>query len=184
MWTGIWLIGLAALFAGLLGVLMPLRLAALGAGAVAIGAIFLVSAAGEAAMSSIGGRLADRRGSAFPVALALALAAAVTAILPWPGDARVLALLVVVSSGVFGLVWAPAMALISDQAEANGLEPSLAFAFAGIAFAAGQVVGAAAGGSLSQAVGQVIPYSVIAALCLATLAGSFGNRWRRRYGLS
>jgi MFS family permease len=168
---GVWLIALGALFAGLLGVLAPLRLDSLGVGATTIGVTFLLAAAGEATTSSLGGRLADRRGRVVPVRLALACGAAATFLLAWPAAAWELAMLVVLASMGFGLLWAPAMALLTDRADEVRLGHGFVLALVGMAFAAGQMVGAGVGGSVAEAAGETLPYAVVACLCLATLAG-------------
>ena len=59
---GMWFTALPAVLLGILDVLAPLRLSGLGAGAVAVGAVFLMSAVLEATASPIFGRLSDRIG--------------------------------------------------------------------------------------------------------------------------
>ena len=51
----------------------------------------------------------------------------------------------------FGSFWTPAMALLSDEAEARGLEYAYAFALINIAWAPGQAIGAVGGGALAAA---------------------------------
>src|SRR5439155_4296333 len=67
--AGIWLVTLPGFLFGTLGVLAALRLSALGFGAVAIGAVFLVGAGLEAGVVPLPGRLSDRRGRRLPVLL-------------------------------------------------------------------------------------------------------------------
>ena len=62
-----WFVLLPALLFGVVGVLAPLRLAQLGFGAVAIGAVFLCSAAFEAVNNVVLGRVSDRRGPLPPI---------------------------------------------------------------------------------------------------------------------
>ena len=51
----------------------------------------------------------------------------------------------VVAAGItFGSFWTPAMALLSDEAEARGLEYAYAFALINVAWAPGQALGAPA----------------------------------------
>ena len=54
---GFWLFTIPALFAGVVEVLVPLRLDDLGAAGAAIGAVFLVAAAVEAVISPVAGPL-------------------------------------------------------------------------------------------------------------------------------
>jgi MFS family permease len=68
------------------------------------------------------------------------------------------------------MFWAPAMALLSDAAEVAGLDQGLAFALVNLAWAIGQVGGSGAGGALAKATADGVPFAVVAALCLATLA--------------
>jgi predicted MFS family arabinose efflux permease len=167
--TGMWLIALPAALFGILSVLAPLRLDHLGWGATAIGATFLVSAGFEAGLSPVFGRLFDRLGPAI-VPPAIAGSAMVTALLPLPPWAWLVALLVVAAGIVYGMFWVPAMASLSHGAEASGLDQSFSFALMNLAWAAGQTVGSTAGGAAGNAFGDVVPYWSAALLCLATLA--------------
>jgi predicted MFS family arabinose efflux permease len=107
----------------------------------------------------------------------LALVSAVAAAgLPWPGRAAVLAALVVVASMTFGSFWTPAMALLSDEAEARGLEYAYAFALINIAWAPGQAIGAVGGGALAQLTSDTVPYLTLAFASLIT----FAVLWRSR----
>src|SRR5260370_15946302 len=64
--AGMWLTTLAGLAFGVVDVLAPLRLGRLGVDATIIGATFLASAAIEASLAPLTGRLADRRGPLVP----------------------------------------------------------------------------------------------------------------------
>jgi MFS family permease len=166
---GVWLVGLPALVSGLLNVLGPLRLHRLGADAAAIGATFLAAAAIEAAVSPSIGRISDRRGRRVPLLFGLAGATALLVCIPLPSDALALALLLVATGTVLGAFWAPAMALLSDQAEARGLEQGLAAALMNLGWAGGQIVGSGGGGAVAKAAGDALPLALAAGLCAATL---------------
>jgi MFS family permease len=168
--TGVWLCLLPALCFGTLSVLAPLRLSDLGWGATAVGATYLVSAGLEAGWSPVLGRLSDRHGRLPPLLGALAASAVVALLLPWPRHALTLAFLVVCAGFAFGSFWIPAMSLVTDAAEATGLEYGYAFALVNIAWAPGQAGGAAIGGALASATSDAVPYSALAVLCLVTLA--------------
>ena len=70
--AGMWLTMLPGLAFGLIDVLAPLRLGRLGVGATLIGITFLASAAIEAGLSPVIGRLSDRRGPLVPIRFSLA----------------------------------------------------------------------------------------------------------------
>jgi MFS family permease len=166
---GVWLTLLPALLFGNLGVLAPLRLADLGWGAVAVGATYFTSAALEAAASPMIGRISDRRGRFLPLRAALVASAIVAVLLPWPARAWLLAVLVVCAGVAFGTFWAPAMSMVTDEAEARGLDYGYAFALVNLAWAPGQAGGAAIGGALGSITSDAVPYLSLAALCGLTL---------------
>jgi predicted MFS family arabinose efflux permease len=94
----------------------------------------------------------------------------VALLLPWPRNALPLAILVVCAGSAFASFWTPAMALVTDAAETTGLEYGYAFALVNLAWAPGQAGGAAIGGALASATSDAVPYFILAALCLVTLA--------------
>src|SRR5205823_11190786 len=100
--AGSWFVMLPAILFGTLGVLGPLRLSRLGFGSVAIGATWLTSAALEAVVSPVVGRLSDRRGRLLPIAVGLGCAAIVLAVLPWPRQGWLFAGVVVCAGISFG----------------------------------------------------------------------------------
>jgi predicted MFS family arabinose efflux permease len=81
---GMWFTLLPAALFGVLNVLAPLRLSALGASTIAIGAVFLVSAGGAAAASPLLGRLSDRVGPLPVIRSGLATSALLALLLPLP----------------------------------------------------------------------------------------------------
>jgi MFS family permease len=167
---GIWLVALPGLFFGALSLLGPLRLDELGFGAAAIGATWVVAAGLEAVLAPLIGRLSDRRGRIWPLAVGLSGAVVVGALLPWPRWGLVLAGLVVLSGLTVGALWAPAMSLVSDRAEALGLDHAYAFALVNMAWAPGAIVGPAAGGAIAQATSDAVPYLLLSGGCALTLA--------------
>jgi MFS family permease len=169
MLAGCWLVVLPSLLFGTLSVLAPLRLSVLGFGAVAIGATFLCSAALEAANNVLLGRLSDRIGPLRPIAGGLLASAVVAALLPWPDQRLVLAVLVVLGGLAFGTLFTPAMTLLTNRSEARGLGYGYTFALINLAWAPGQTLGAAGGGALAHASADAVPYLLLAATCVATL---------------
>jgi MFS family permease len=167
--AGMWLIVVPSLAFGVIGVLGALRLDELGASAVAIGAVFLVAAAFEAIVSPFAGRVADRRGKVWVARIGLAIATALTILVPLAGVAWLLAVLIVLASPSYGTLWVPGMALISDGAEQVGLDQGFAFAIFNMAWAAAQVGGSAGGAAIADATSDGVSYAIIAALCGGTL---------------
>jgi MFS family permease len=167
--VGMWLTLLAGLAFGVVDVLAPLRLSRLGASAVVIGGTFLASAAIEAGLSPMAGRLADRRGELVPVRLSLAAAVVVSLLAPVVAPAAWLIALLIVGMPAFGTLFAPATALLSSGAERLGLNQGLAFGLGNLAWATGQAGAAAAGGAIAQATSDFVPYALLAGACLGTL---------------
>jgi MFS family permease len=167
-------------FFGTYGVLVPLRLGALGLGAAGVAAVFLVAAAVEAVTSPLVGLLSDRRGRLLPLRAGLAGIAVSSLLLPRPQVARLLAAVVLLSAGTGGMLFAPASALLSDGAEDAALPQGIVFGLFNLAWAGGQVAGAARGAWLPDATIETVPYSVIAVLAVASLAALSRRRPRPR----
>jgi MFS family permease len=167
---GLWLVALPALLFGTQSVLIPLRLSKLDFGAVAIGAVYLVATGLEAVAAPLVGRLSDERGRRFPIMVGLAASAAVTVVLPWPRDGGLLAAVAVVAAVAFGMFWAPSMSFLTESAERIGLDVAWAFALINLAWAPGQALGALGGGGLARVSSDAVPYLLLSAACLVTLA--------------
>ncbi len=60
--------------------------------------------------------------------------------------------------------------MISGAAHKLDLNQGLAFGMSNLAWAAGQGIAAAAGGAIAQATTDFVPYALLAAACLGTLA--------------
>jgi MFS family permease len=165
---GIWLCLLPALLFGNLAVLAPLRLSHLGWGAAAVGATFLTSAAVEAAWAPFLGRASDRYGRFAPLRAALLGSSVVSLLLPWPEHAWLFALAIVGGGFAFGSFWTPAMSMVTDEAEALGLDYGYAFALVNLAWAPGQAGGSAIGGAVASATSDAVPYVALALLCILT----------------
>jgi predicted MFS family arabinose efflux permease len=164
-----WLVALPAILFGVVSVLGPLRLHALGFGALGISAVFLLSAGAESALSPVVGRLADRRGSIALVRVAAIGSAAVTLLAPLMRERFALGAVVVLAGIAFGVFWIPAMTGLIEGTESLGLDSSFAFALMNLAWAAGQGAGSLGGGALGALGGDITPYWVAAALCGLTL---------------
>ncbi len=166
---GLWLTMLAGLAFGVLDVLAPLRMASLGVTALIIAGTFLASAGVEAALSPLAGRVADRRGAIVPIRCSLAGAVAISLLAPTLASKWVLIPVLIVGMPSFGTLFTPAMTLVSEGAQHQRLDQGLAFGLANLTWAAGQAVAAAGSGALAQATSDLVPYSLLAAACAATL---------------
>jgi MFS family permease len=167
---GLALMALPSLLFGVLSTLAPLHLSAAGLGAVAIGAVWLVGAAFETALSPMAGRMLDRRGILLPVQAALAAGAVLSVGLAFTPRPLVYVPLLVLASGAYGVLFTPAFALIAEGAERSGLAQGMAFGLMNAAWAMGALIGPAAGGAVATATGDVVPFLVAAALCGGALA--------------
>jgi MFS family permease len=164
-------VALPATTFGVINVLGPLRLHDLGLGAAAIGSIWLVGAAFEAAEAPFVGHISDRRGRLLPLRAGLVGAGVCLALFPVLDERWWLfAPAIIVCSSALGAFWAPAMSLASDEADAIGLDYAFGFALINLAWAPAQIVGAAGGGALADLTSDAVPYLVLATLCALTLA--------------
>jgi MFS family permease len=168
--TGLWLTMLAGMAFGVLDVLAPLRLAELGATAILIAATFLAASAIEAGLAPLAGRQTDRRGAIAPIRISLVAAVVVSLLAPTLGTVRLLIPVLIVGMPAFGALFTPAMALLSHGADRLQLDQGLAFSLGNLAWASGQAIAAAGSGALAYATSDLVPYSLLAAACLATLA--------------
>ena len=168
MLAGMWLTALPAAAFGVLDVLAPLRLAALGASAAALGATFFAAAGFEALVNPLVGRYTDRHGLRTVVRAGPAATVAALVVLQLPASALALAVTVVVVAGVLGVLWVPAMGLLTGGADRIGLDHGFAFAYFNLSWAAGFSVGATAGGALAQATSDAVPYTAVAGLYAAS----------------
>jgi MFS family permease len=167
--AGMWLTALAGLAFGVIDVLAPLRLSRLGAGAALIGLTYLLSAAIEAGLSPLVGRLSDRRGPLVPVRISLAAAVVVSLLAPVLAPAAALITLLIVGMPAYGTLFTPSISMTSGGAHRVDLNQGLAFGLSNLGWAAGQGVASAAGGAIAQATSDFVPYALIAGACLATL---------------
>ncbi len=179
--SGMWLHLLAGLAFGVIDVLAPLRLARLGVGATLIGGTFLASAAIEASLAPVTGRMSDRRGPLVPVRICLIVAVAVSLLAPVLAPAGALIALLILGMPSYGVMFTPAMTLLSGGADRLKLNQGLAFGLGNLSWATGQAVAAAAGGAIAQATTDFVPYALLAAVCLATFVAT-GPAIRRLIG--
>jgi predicted MFS family arabinose efflux permease len=167
--SGLWLIAFASSTFGVLGVLAPLRLSGLGLSGEAIGGIFVVASALESGGTIVAGRWADRSGRRAPLRASLLASAALLLVLPLARSDWSLAILVVVVITACGTIFAPAIALLADEAESAGLEHAFSFALLNASWAPGLLIGSGGGGAVASALGDTTPYLLLAALAASTV---------------
>ena len=172
----IWLVVLPALVFGAIAVLIPLRLDAFGWGTAAIGAVFLVGAAGEMILAPIAGRFSDRRGRQLPIQLGLAGFAGLCMGLAWADFAFIVAALTVAVAVSYAAILTPSVALLMDAADRFGLASGIAFGLMNAAWAAGTIIGPVSAGALADLSGDALPF-VIAALLSATTLAVLSTSW-------
>jgi MFS family permease len=183
--AGMWLTTLAGIAFGVVDVLVPLRLNALGASAVVISAAFLGAAALEGGLSPVIGRLSDRHGSLAPVRVSLVAAVAVSVLIPFVSPSGLLVGFLIIGLPAYGVLFVPGSAMISDGADRRRLHQGLAFGLANLAWAAGQALAAASSGALAQSTVDALPFVLLAALFALTVLAlrPTGRRLLARIGI-
>ena len=167
--SGVWLIALPSLLFGCLTVLGPLSLDAVGVGALGMTIFWVVSAAAGAAQSPLLGRWSDRRGRLEPVRAGLVASIAVSLTIPLADSRATLIALVLAASVFYNSFWVPGGALLTEAAEAHGLEHGFSFALFNFSWAPAGAIGSIAGGWLADVLGNGSSYLVLALTCGVTL---------------
>jgi MFS family permease len=167
--TGLLFVAFSPLLFSALTVLVPLDLSALGWGAAAVGAVFLVSAGFEAVVHPLFGRWTDRSGYRPPVLAAILASIAILVGFIYAANPWLLALLVVLAGVAFNAPLVPGTALFSRGTEKAGLDQAVAFAIVNFAWASGYAVGAPLGGFLADFGGDALSYSFLIGVCLAAM---------------
>lgn len=175
-----WLVVLPSVLSGAFDVLVPLRLDALGASGIAIGAAFFTAAAIEAFTAPAIGRLSDRRGRMTPIRAGLIASPIAALALALPASVILLTAALVAVVLAMSLIWTPAMALLSDNSEAAGLDLAIATALVSLAWAGGQVIGGSALAGLADATSDATSYGLIAGLFALTVVSALGSPGVRR----
>lgn len=173
---GLWLCALAGAGEGVLSVLVPLRMSALGAGSGVVAAAFFGAAALGAVLSPRVGRMGDRRGYLVPVRWSLVAGAAVAALAPAVSPWEALFAALVIGGPSFALLYTPSTALVSRGAQSARISQGLIAASLNVVWSVGATVGSAGGGAAAGAAGQWLPYALLVGLCVGTLAFLSGGR--------
>ena len=173
---GFLLILVPGMIFGAIDVLVPLEMDVLGSGAIAIAAVFLTSAAFEAVIAPLAGRLSDRRGRFIPCAAGLAASVATMLLIQVPSSALALGAVVILAAPAIGMLWSPAMAMLTDGAEAAGVNLGLAFGFTNLGWGVGHAIGGVVGPAVADAGGNDLAYTGLAVLSAIALAAFFARR--------
>jgi MFS family permease len=166
-------VAIPSLMFGAVEVLVPLRIDELGGGHAAIAGGFIAGAALEATLAPLAGRYSDRIGRRFPFVIGIAVCAlAMVGLATSDALGTVLGSLILGSLGA-GICFAPALTTLSETADASRVDQGFAAGLSNMAWAAGQTVGALAGGAAASAAGYAAPSLAIAALLLLTSAYAY-----------
>jgi MFS family permease len=166
-------VAVPSLMFGAVEVLVPLRIDELGGGHAAIAGGFIVGAALEATLAPLAGRLSDRVGRRVPFVVGTGICAcAMVGIATAQALGPILGALILGSLGA-GICFAPALTTLSETADSSGLHQGFAAGLSNMAWAAGQAVGALAGGGVASAIGLAVPSIAVAVLLLLTAAYAF-----------
>jgi MFS family permease len=166
---GLWFVIIPGALFGMLGTLLPLQLDRLGVGPAGIATVFVISAAVGAAVTTVTGRIADRRGRMPPLRVALVASPVAAVVLPLLDQPLVVAIWAVLGIAVWDIFWPPAMALLADGAEEVKIEQAFAFALQAMAWGPGAFLGSVGGGVLAEVAGDAAAWSTIAVICLLSL---------------
>ena len=169
---GMLVILLVGLFFGVVEVLVPLQLDALGAGGVAIAGAFALTSLGQAIAGPRIGRVSDRAGAHAPVAVSLCLGAILAALMPLPESVVLLAVLLVLCGPVGGGLFVPGMKLLADGAEAAGLDQAYGFAIFNLTWALTTAAGAFAAGAVAEVAGDTAAYLALAGVMALAFTAS------------
>jgi MFS family permease len=159
-----------ALCFGVLAVLTPLKMDALGGGAGLIAGAFLGTALIEAVMAPISGRWSDRVGRRLPYVAGLVVCGVALALIADASSITVLVGALLVSSVGAGACVTPAFAMMSDAAALANIHQGFAVAVNNTAWSLGQALGSIGGGALATLGGNKLSlFGVIGVLFITSL---------------
>ena len=176
---GAWLVLLEAATFGAVNALLPLRLSQFGASGLAIGLTFVLASGLSASLSTVAGRVTDRRGPYLPLTAGLVIAAPLMALLVVPHTSLSLAVLMIITfGGPLTFTMIPAASLMTGSAEAVGVSLVLATTLFNLAYALGETLGAPISAATAQATSDFVPLAAIALLMLGTAGWAQTHRGR------
>lgn len=158
---------------GAVELLVPLRIDDLGGGHALIAGAFIAGAGLEASLAPIAGRYSDRNGRrGLFVAGTAICAVALVGIGSAQALGPLLAALILGSLGA-GICFSPALTMLSEAADSTRLHQGYAAGLSNMAWAAGQTVGAVAGGAVAGAAGYAAPNIAVAMLLVLTASYAY-----------
>ena len=92
-----------------------------------------------------------------------------TIALTLPDAAWVMFAVVVLAEPAIGILWSPAMAMLSDGAERSGSNQALAAGLTNLTWGLGQMAGSVGGAEAGESFGDTSAYVTLAVLCAVTL---------------
>lgn len=166
---GLWFVILPGALFGMFGTLLPLQLDRLGVGAAGIALVFVATAIVGAGVTTLTGRITDRRGRIAPLRVALVVSPVAAVILPQLQQPWTVAVWAVVAVACWDIFWPPAMALLADGAEEARVEQAYAFAIQSMAWGPGAFLGAVGGGVLAEVASDAAAWTAVAVACVLSL---------------
>jgi MFS family permease len=176
-----WLLALSAVVApsialGLVLLVAPLRLEALGLTTWLMAGVLLTMSVAEMIVGPVVGRVSDRIGRARPYYLGITIMAACVIVVSVVGQGWLLVTFLIVYSVGSAFAFTTSMTMVTDLATSAGLNQGYSSALSGMGWAGGLIIGAVVGGQLVGSVGY-LPGALVAVVLLA-IAG--GATWRVR----
>ncbi len=166
--TAVCFVAVPSLMFGVVEVLVPLRIDELGGGHIAIAGGFIAGAGLEALLAPLAGNYSDRVGRRTPFVLGTVICACAMIGIGAAGALGVILGALILGSLGAGICFAPALTMLSEGADLSGLHQGFAAGLSNMAWAAGQTVGALAGGGIASATGYAAPSLAVAVLLIGT----------------
>jgi predicted MFS family arabinose efflux permease len=160
------MVALPSLGFGVAGVLVPLRLHALGVAGATIAAAYFVASVLETVVNPLVGQWYDRRGGRVVMRATLIASLACVLLLTPPLPEVALLAALVVSWPVLGAAWVPSLAELTGAVQRAGAESGIALGLFNVDWAISQTIGAVAGGQLARTL-EAAPFALLAALYAA-----------------
>jgi predicted MFS family arabinose efflux permease len=159
---GAWIVAISGLAFGVLDVLLPLKMGALGASGALIAAAFIGATGLETLITRPLGKLADR-GYTWNIAyFGLAAAAGVSLLASLPDSVAGLFIVGVAAGPLIGFLWIPGLAWLAEGSEKGGVEYAYAFGIQSFLWSGAQAVGSGGGGVLARHTTDFVPYALVA----------------------